>query len=347
MYSRRSSASSSEDSYDLYYRTFPSSSSAAQGAKYNRLESGCQIGRRSEPTLRSLAMDADKFSELLDGERVDIYVGPNRQHWNLPQKLLCHHSSFFERAFTGNFQEGVDKSIEMMEDDAAAFKLLVQWMFANTIDKPKRIHEVGVTGRPQMVRPSPEVEHEMMRKGAKPAGDRKSMNMEVAGSGSAAEDRLNPWTRAYHGMWVYVKLYVLADKLGMVGLQDHTIDLLGDGTIYFFLPEIVIWIYQNTAPSSPLRKCAASLACSASLLNIVVPEYYGAIFASCDKFNIDMIDAFVHHAREIIYSGDPVHDRTCALHKHKNGEACPRGDIPTAPAWKYRSSILIDESSPQ
>ncbi len=78
-----------------------------------------------------------------------------------------------------------------------------------------------------MVRLSPEVEPEVMRKGAKPAGDRKSMNMEVAGNGSDAEDRSTPWTRAYLGMWVYVKLYVLADKLGMVGLQDIRLTCFG------------------------------------------------------------------------------------------------------------------------
>ena len=223
---------------------------------------------------------------LLDGECVDIYVGPSRKHWNLPKKLLWHHSPFFAKAFNGNFREGIEGRIELREDDIAAFRLLVRWMFTNTITRPKNIskQDVGVIWGAHLVEPELGVDSEALEDDPESLFESGLTDVEVQESGSSIESSSAPWKGSRFGLWVYVKLYVLADKLGMVGLQDHIICLLRRTSVYFFIPEVVTWIYQNTVSSSPLRRYAARMAARASLSYNVTPEYYTAIFASCEGF---------------------------------------------------------------
>lgn len=232
-------------------------------------------------------------------------------------------------ALNGYFKQGLQNSIELKEDDVAAFVLLVQWMFTNRIDKPKSVHDGGYVPRPHMVSASPEV-------GAEALDEENGMGVEigkaenhVAGKSSTTKNAPSPWRECYLGIWVYARLQVLADKLGMISLQDLALDVLRDGSVYFLHPQIMIWIYQNTHPSSPLRRCAARMASSALILRYVVPTYFDVVVASCDDFAHDLIQTLVREGEEVIYSRQPFHDRSCALYEHEHDKACPKGKIET------------------
>ncbi|KAK5674885.1 hypothetical protein LTS10_012297 [Elasticomyces elasticus] len=75
---------------------------------------------------------------LLSGPTVDIYVGPERRHWSLHRNLLCHHSSFFETEFEGHEVPKGDKDgenkLELPEDDAKGFELLVKWLYQGQLE---------------------------------------------------------------------------------------------------------------------------------------------------------------------------------------------------------------------
>ncbi|KAI9788024.1 MAG: hypothetical protein M1835_002540 [Candelina submexicana] len=74
-----------------------------------------------------------EFSELLSGDMVDIYVGPKRKHWRLPQLLLYNTSSYFRKAFEGGFKEAAEKELYLAEDNAAGFEIFVQWMYRGAL----------------------------------------------------------------------------------------------------------------------------------------------------------------------------------------------------------------------
>jgi hypothetical protein len=64
-------------------------------------------------------------------EHSEVYVGPERVEWNLHENLLCNASQFIRSALKGRFKEALDKSIELPEDDTAAFDLFVRWLYAS------------------------------------------------------------------------------------------------------------------------------------------------------------------------------------------------------------------------
>ena len=257
---------------------------------------------------------------------VSIYVGPRPSGWSLPKKLLSYHSPFFANAFRGPFPAGCEKSIELKDDDIYAFKLLVQWMSAYGLGKPQPLRAEG------MRRPSAEDEAEEPEVDlARLRGYTVRQNVADAVVPAKAALRVTHGLfleKSYLDIWAYVRLYVLADKLGMISLQDQTIDVLRDGRIHCFAPRVVSWIYQNTVPCSPLRKCASSFASSALLLKLAVPTYYDDVCAQCGDFESDLLQALVREASEVVFSRKPFYDGSCALHLHKEGETCSYGKLP-------------------
>ncbi len=69
--------------------------------------------------------------------KVDVYVGPDHEHFQLPKGVLCRHSPYFNKAFNGEFKEGKQQSLELVDEDSGAFRLLVQWLLTGDIDEPK------------------------------------------------------------------------------------------------------------------------------------------------------------------------------------------------------------------
>ena len=73
---------------------------------------------------------------LLSGPLVDITVGASQRHWALHKNLLCHHSRFFDEGSVINGEKKVikDGKIEFLDEDEAAFELLVKWLYQGKID---------------------------------------------------------------------------------------------------------------------------------------------------------------------------------------------------------------------
>ena len=67
---------------------------------------------------------------------IDIYVGESRRHWSLHRNLLCYHSTFFETELEGTPSKKLEKNkkLELLEEDPAAFELLVKWLYQGKID---------------------------------------------------------------------------------------------------------------------------------------------------------------------------------------------------------------------
>lgn len=53
----------------------------------------------------------------------------NDNIWTLLQTLISHYSPFLEAACSRNFKEGIEKQIELPDDDATVFALFVEWMY--------------------------------------------------------------------------------------------------------------------------------------------------------------------------------------------------------------------------
>ena len=70
---------------------------------------------------------------MLSGPKVDIYVGEDKNHYNLPKELLCYYSKYFERCFNGAFREAQEQKLELLEDKAEDFEVLVEYMLHGSI----------------------------------------------------------------------------------------------------------------------------------------------------------------------------------------------------------------------
>ncbi len=67
---------------------------------------------------------------------VDAYVGPNSVHFRVHGKLLGQASLVFDRMFNGNFQEAINKSVHLPEDDPEAFDSFLRWAYGSVLDEP-------------------------------------------------------------------------------------------------------------------------------------------------------------------------------------------------------------------
>lgn len=59
---------------------------------------------------------------------VQVFVGPNRELWILPEDLLCDMLKYFREAFKGNFKEGMEKQIHLVDEEPGTFALLIDWI---------------------------------------------------------------------------------------------------------------------------------------------------------------------------------------------------------------------------
>jgi hypothetical protein len=66
---------------------------------------------------------------------VDIYVGPDRVHFRIHQKLLCQDAPVFDRMFNGSFEEAAKKSADLPADEPETFDSFLQWLYRATLDK--------------------------------------------------------------------------------------------------------------------------------------------------------------------------------------------------------------------
>lgn len=58
-----------------------------------------------------------------------IYVGSGKEVFKLSKNLLCYISPFFRAAFEGEFKEGKERTMELLEDNVEAFDHVVSYMY--------------------------------------------------------------------------------------------------------------------------------------------------------------------------------------------------------------------------
>ena len=68
---------------------------------------------------------------------VTVYVGPEKYPFYFHKGRLCQHSSFFEKAFHGSFQEATTGSMYLGEDGIDEFKLFEEWLYTKKFSYPK------------------------------------------------------------------------------------------------------------------------------------------------------------------------------------------------------------------
>lgn len=155
--------------------------------------------------------------------------------WTLNEELLCDRIDYFRAAFRGGgsgFKEGIEKSIHLVEDDPAAFKILVDWLHEEKISSP----------------------------GCGPFQSRPSSTKLASNKKPTLETRLDNQI-----LWEVTKAYVLADKLGcgLLGVaimkflfkpeRDPPFGLLST-------PELLQFVFDNTSTDSDLRKVVITFA---------------------------------------------------------------------------------------
>ena len=66
---------------------------------------------------------------------VDIYVGPDNQHWILHEKLLCHRSAFFRDIF---YSADGNTAFGLPDEDEGPFRLFVGWLYSESLPPVKQ-----------------------------------------------------------------------------------------------------------------------------------------------------------------------------------------------------------------
>jgi hypothetical protein len=70
---------------------------------------------------------------------VHVYLDPDRKLFTFPEALLCDEFKFFKAAFQGSFRESVEKTIDLPEDDPAAFSYIIDCALAGGSDMPQKV----------------------------------------------------------------------------------------------------------------------------------------------------------------------------------------------------------------
>jgi len=84
------------------------------------------------------------LNELLSRSMVDVYVGPENTQWCLHEKLLCYHSPFFRNIFYKEQKDAKQKSFGLPDDDDAAFKTFVGWLYSASLPVPREESNLGL-----------------------------------------------------------------------------------------------------------------------------------------------------------------------------------------------------------
>ncbi|KAL8702548.1 MAG: hypothetical protein Q9201_004289 [Fulgogasparrea decipioides] len=87
----------------------------------------------AELTGRQRKREVKPSIELLEGPvsiTVKVGTGDTATVWSLPKNLLTHISPFFDAALNGPWTESTSGCVELNDDDPAAFRLFLRWLFA-------------------------------------------------------------------------------------------------------------------------------------------------------------------------------------------------------------------------
>lgn len=70
---------------------------------------------------------------LQNNNTVTVFVGPERKKFILNKELLCDRVPFFRGAFKTGFKESTTKKIDLPEDNADSFGLMVDWVYTDEV----------------------------------------------------------------------------------------------------------------------------------------------------------------------------------------------------------------------
>lgn len=69
----------------------------------------------------------------IGADMVDLYVGPEEEHFRVHKEKLCSRIPYFEKMFNGQFKKASDNIAKFPEDNAAAFDVLMEWVYSYDI----------------------------------------------------------------------------------------------------------------------------------------------------------------------------------------------------------------------
>ncbi|RFU31004.1 hypothetical protein B7463_g5323, partial [Scytalidium lignicola] len=81
-----------------------------------------------------------KIIDLISGPQVELYIGPNKHHYALPKRLLCHYSTYFDSCFNNGFIESQTQSIELRDDKVEHFEMLMEFWLKGSMDDWFKAH---------------------------------------------------------------------------------------------------------------------------------------------------------------------------------------------------------------
>lgn len=78
---------------------------------------------------------------------VDLYVGPEKEHFHVHKAAICGKIPYFEKMFKeGGFAESYNNSVTFPEDDPVSFDMLLGWVYRGSFMVPKE--GTDAKGRP-------------------------------------------------------------------------------------------------------------------------------------------------------------------------------------------------------
>jgi hypothetical protein len=67
---------------------------------------------------------------MIGNDMVNIYVGPEKEHFHVQRAAICGKIPYFEKMFKdGGFAESYTKSATFPEDDPESVDLLLGWVY--------------------------------------------------------------------------------------------------------------------------------------------------------------------------------------------------------------------------
>jgi hypothetical protein len=173
----------------------------------------------------------------IGAKEVTIYVGAEKQGWVLNEELLCDRVPYFKAAFSSAFKEGMEKTMELPEDNPRAFAVFVEWLYTNEI----RCDRCSLRTEPWQT----------------PGSTTPKFRRQKSLKHPSATDDLD-----FFALWVF------ADKLGIVSLAERVLQELesccnSHGEV--FSKEGLHFAYDNTSESSDLRS---------TLLRVLLRRYF-------------------------------------------------------------------------
>ncbi|THX20640.1 hypothetical protein D6D11_10729 [Aureobasidium pullulans] len=173
----------------------------------------------------------DKIKLLCNTRMATIIVGSQKKKFGVHQALICDRSQYFNKAFTGSFQEAETGIVELKDVSPVLFQIFVGWLYYD-----KLIYTV-------------------LDEGSSVAEDFENLetSIEIDLDGPDVVDQ-DPSTWPYH---VIIELYMFADRFDIKALRIDTLDVFIESTLKNQRTMLIssyryIWTYTHV--SSPLRK---------------------------------------------------------------------------------------------